>query len=224
MVPRRAFVDVRASHRLRGNTAVRWRMDRLFNPAGQVEFTLEWARTPAGEWMRVDEAIVFDSGVALDPEQRLFGSTLELFYRVVATASDGVYRSRAAQVGAYLDPRGWLQAQELVRLAELNYANNTDVSPGCLFKRRVWGRPCRRCTDRGTGQVVREDCLACFGTGIEGGYYNPVQCAAVLHITGWSLKPGVERRSSVTPQCCCVWLRAGSMNGRSILWRASRLQ
>jgi hypothetical protein len=175
-----AFTQIRVNHRFRGNTAVYWSLSKLFQPSGDVEFGLEWARTPAGEWMKADQAVLFDSGVALDPEQRLFGATLDLFYRVRATTEDGIYYSPAAQVGAHLDGRGWLQVQELIRLAELNYANNTDVSPGCLIKRRVWGKRCRRCTDNISGQTVRSECRVCFGTGVVGGYYRPTPCAMIL--------------------------------------------
>ena len=176
-----AFLDVRVTHRLRGNTVVRWRLSPLFRPTAPVAFTIEWARTPAGDWHAADAALVFDSGAAVDSEQRLFGRTLDLFYRVRADAADGTYYSRPAQVGAWLDERGWLQAQELLRLAELNYDRSTDASPGCLVKKRVWGRRCPRCTDDATGRTLRESCPVCFGTGIAGGYYPPVDCRMLLH-------------------------------------------
>jgi len=46
---------------------------------------------------------------------------------------------------------------------------------GYLLKRRWWGPRCRECTDFNTGQVVSSECDACYGTGIEGGYYDPIE-------------------------------------------------
>jgi hypothetical protein len=175
-----AFAEVRVSHRFLGNTVVRWRLSKRFAPGGEAAFGVEWARTPQGEWFRADGALVFDSGVALDPAERLFGQSLDLFAGGAVRPADGVYFSQPAQAGAYLDERGWLQAMELARLAALAYDNSPDASPGCLLKRRVWGPRCPRCTDRATRQIVEPECPVCYGAGVAGGYYPPVECRAIL--------------------------------------------
>jgi hypothetical protein len=44
-----------------------------------------------------------------------------------------------------------------------------------ILKRRTWGDYCSRCFDPITQRVQDANCQTCYGTGIEGGYFQPME-------------------------------------------------
>lgn len=176
------FSDIQIIHRFVGNTRVQWRWtDRNAVSALQpMKITLEWARTPVGEWKKAENAVIFDNGVAFDPTERLFGQHDDLFYRIRADAGGTSYFSEGLQIGTRQMGAMWPAAKETLRLTELNFKQNYMTVDGCLFKRRIWGPRCRRCTDPATGGVESLRCPVCFQTGIVRGYYPPYPMKALL--------------------------------------------
>lgn len=166
-----AFSTVRVVHTFRGNTAVYWTVkDAAFN---NLPVALEWAHTPAGTWHRVDDAVIVADGQAIDPKQRLYGKDLDLFYRVRMEQAPGKFLySFPMQIGYDYPKQTWLKFKEILRLAELSYGKNNPLAIDvCLLKRRIRGRRCMACRDRGSEYAVSTECTVCFGTQVVGGYY-----------------------------------------------------
>lgn len=175
------FNKIKVSHRYAGNTLISWRVVGAVPGTTPAVFTIEWARTGAGPWHECDAA-VFDAGLAIDGRERLFGSDTELFYRVKMTTSEGFFYSDPSEVGAYTHDNNVGVVEETYRLLLLNYDHtiNPDVSPGCLFKRRLWGPTCKACRSRDTGEILDNSCEVCWGTGIVKGYYPPVSAPLIV--------------------------------------------
>lgn len=166
-----AFSTVRVVHTFNGNTSVYWETydeDLYTLPA-----TIEWSRTPNGTWHEVDNALAIAEGHVIDPRKRLYGKEINLFYRVRLDAGGGKFiYSFPMQIGYDYTKTTWLKFKEMLRLADLSYGKNNPLAINiCILKRRIHGRRCKACIDRGSGHRVNTDCLVCYGTGVVRGYY-----------------------------------------------------
>jgi hypothetical protein len=109
----------------------------------------------------------------------------DVFYKVRLTTGDGeVFDSQAAQLGTDWGRYDWGIAKEILRKETLLLVKKVGTK-GWLLKRRLWGSMCPvpGCTDPETGQVNDPNCPVCYGTGIEGGYYAPLDFWVTMNPT-----------------------------------------
>jgi hypothetical protein len=172
------FRRVSVDHMVRGTTRVWWQLERTFNEPGPYVFQLQLGKTglrDAVDWVNIGAPVV-NGYNAYDPEWREAGYDLLDHYRVVLTTPTSVYVSQAANCYGDLPERDWLLAREIIRKEQLRF--KYVAVPGYLLKPFRFGKPCRRCRDQLTQEVLDSDCPVCNGTGFEIGYHPPLslQC------------------------------------------------
>lgn len=172
------FRRVSVDHMVRGTTRVWWQLERTFNEPGPYVFQLQLGKTglrDATDWINTGSPVV-NGYNAYDPEWREAGYDLLDHYRVVLTTPTSVYVSQAANCYGDLPERDWLLAREIIRKEQLRF--KYVAVPGYLLKPFRFGKPCRRCRDQLTQEVLDSDCPVCNGTGFEIGYHPPLslQC------------------------------------------------
>lgn len=191
---------------------VQWTLD---NPSevGEFKFQLERAGGPNGPWEVVLTPVVAQYAV-LDPlDQR--AETLDyirpnqlsmydrVYYKVTCTTPSGAVLTHVSESGPdtlSLIMRG--RRRKMMRDFRLSLKFNG--TPVVLLKRRTWGARCPRCVDKRTGQIVRSECNACWGTGFEGGYWAPYLTYARRSVTATSVTNAPEQKTDAND--AQIWL------------------
>lgn len=138
-------------------------------------------QSPAGPWEKFSETENgysvtdnFDTDGPADEAPNHFSLGRKLYYRVRVIPPPGPDEAveTIVEVGPNLTGRQLgmqrkMQRDEYVMLSKLN---GTRVA---LLKRKRWGPRCPDCFDPYTREVVRGECLRCYGVGFVGGYHNP---------------------------------------------------
>lgn len=177
------FRRVSVDHMVRGTTRVWWQLDRTFNQPGPYVFQLQLGKTglrDATDWVNIGPPVV-NGYVAYDPAWRESGYDLLDHYRVILTTPNNVYVSQAASCYGDLPERDWVLSREIIRKERLRF--QYVATPGYLLKPFRFGKPCRRCRDELTQEVLDSDCPVCSGTGFEVGYHPP------LALQCWDIAP-----------------------------------
>lgn len=177
------FRRVSVDHMVRGTTRVWWQLDRVFNQPGPYVFQLQLGKTglrDAADWVNIGPPVV-NGYAAYDSAWRESGYDLLDHYRVVLTTPTDVYVSQAASCYGDLPERDWTLAREIIRKEQLRF--QYVATPGYLLKPFRFGKPCRRCRDELTQEVLDSDCPVCNGTGFEVGYHPP------LALQCWDISP-----------------------------------
>ncbi|NDD54199.1 hypothetical protein EBZ39_10050 [bacterium] len=172
------FRRVSVDHMVRGTTRVWWQLERTFNDPGPYVFQLQLGKTglrDAVDWVNIGPPVL-NGYNAYDPEWRETGYDLLDHYRVVLTTPTSVYVSQAANCYGDLPEKDWVIAREIIRKEQLRF--KYVAVPGYLVKPFRFGKPCTRCRDQLTQEVLDSDCPVCNGTGFEVGYHPPLslQC------------------------------------------------
>lgn len=172
------FRRVSVDNMIRGVTRVWWQLEPLFNDPGPRVFQLQVGNTglrDATDWRDVGAPII-DGYMAYDDVWRASGSELTTHYRVTLTTGKDIYVSQAVNCSGELAERDWILAREVLRKEQLRH-RYVSVD-GYLLKAYRFGRPCSRCRDQLTGEVLDSNCPICNGTSFEVGYHPPLplQC------------------------------------------------
>lgn len=97
------------------------------------------------------------------------------YYRIVITPPSGITDQVSAVTA--IEP-GLTGRQKNARRKMLRDARVTLIkgngTPVAVCKRARWGARCSECVDLYSGDVVRGECLQCYGTGFVPGFMNPV--------------------------------------------------
>jgi hypothetical protein len=118
---------------------------------------------------------VFDVDGPGDATANTYSLERALYYRLRVIPPPGL--DEAVTVAGLVGPeskgrqagiRRKILRDETVMLSKLN------GSRVAICKRKRWGPRCPDCFDPYTREVLRGDCLRCYGTGFVGGYHNPV--------------------------------------------------
>lgn len=155
----------------RAGCVVYWRMGET--PSAAL-FTVEVSDAPNGTWLAVGQTAgwwLVDPAANRDRQRT--------YYRVTATAGTKSTVGQPVQAGGGLSHRDWLLARNILRKEQLNMVKGVGGRRGKLLKRRVWGDPCIACREFVTGSQTTPHCTSCYGTGIVGGYFPPVDFWAV---------------------------------------------
>ena len=172
------FRRVAVDNMIRGVTRVWWQLEPGFNDPGPYVFQLQFGNTglrDSPDWHNVGSPVL-DGYVAYDDAWRNSASDLLTHYRVTLTTDKDIYVSQAVSCFGELAERDWVLAREVLRKEQLRH-KYVSVS-GFLLKPYRFGRPCRRCRDELTGEVIDSNCPICNGTSFEVGYHPPLamQC------------------------------------------------
>ena len=172
------FRRVSVDNMIRGVTRVWWQLEPLFNDPGPRVFQLQVGNTglrDATDWRDVGTPVT-DGYMAFDDAWRNFSSDLLVHYRVTLTTDKDIYVSQPVNCFGELGERDWVLSREVIRKEQLRH-KYVSVD-GYLLKPYRFGRPCKRCRDELTGEVLDSNCPVCNGTSFEVGYHPPLplQC------------------------------------------------
>ncbi len=144
-------------------------MNPAFAEPGPYTFKLQRGRAVNDDdWEDVAQTI--DQPWAYDNYPKLRPFDNSTFYRVILTDGNGKeWTSQPVAITTDWNHYDWSRMKEIVRKETLLLKKAG--SPGWLLKRRQFGEQCE-CVDPNTGTVHNSACPDCFGTGIEGGYYD----------------------------------------------------
>jgi hypothetical protein len=169
---------------------VTWAMNPAFRGPGPWSFKLQRGRAvDDDQWVDIssttDQPWLYDNHPSLSQHDRT------TFYRVILTDAKGVqYISQPVSIFQDWNHYDWRLMREIVRKETLVQRKKGGTF-GYLLKRRQWGQPCTSCVDPNSGAILDAHCPECFGTGIMGGYYDPIVYYMVMN-------PG-KRMKRLTP-------------------------
>jgi hypothetical protein len=180
----RVAIDAHFNAIAHNRVLVEWAMDRSFRAAGPYTFTLLRGYA-INDDNYVPVAETLDQPWAYDRNPIYPSQGTEIYYKVKLVDGDGeIYYSEAACLTSYWNHYDYTIGREVLRKESLLLYKRAGVR-GWLFKRRGWGELCTAdgCTDPDTGEVNNPECLECYGTGIVGGYYDPLEYWVIMNPT-----------------------------------------
>jgi hypothetical protein len=162
---------------------VEWALEKDFIAAapGPYKFTL-YRGYAANDDNFEAIAYTFDQPWLYDNNPQLPLKGMDVFYKVLLEDSAGnQYWSQAAHGTTYWERYDWTIAREIIRKEHLLQRKRAGTK-GWLLKRRLWGEKCPAdCVDPITDQVNYAHCDECYGTGILGGYYDPIEYWIIMN-------------------------------------------
>lgn len=96
----------------------------------------------------------------------------QIYYRVTATTGGQTFE-HVRPLGDNLPRKQYLLRRKIQR--DIRVGFKFSGIPLVVLKRRHWGTRCATCFDLLTKRVTKSKCDDCFGTGFEGGYFEPVR-------------------------------------------------
>ncbi len=169
------FDRVHVSYIVRGGTTVIWDLLPTFSDPLPWVFTLQAGLSgnpAADDWQDVGLPVE-NVCYAVDGEQRAWGKTNIVHYRVKLETPNKLYYSDPTGGLGVLDTNGWKIAREIARKERLRHHQAT--CQGWLLKQRRSGAACH-CRDFQTEEVRDPNCPTCWGTGYQCGYFRPMDC------------------------------------------------
>ena len=166
------FFEIVVKNSPLGGTMITWGMKRTFADPLPYTFEVYWAETSTGPYIKVDAPTLINTYWAVDPEHRTFALDVESYYAIKLTTPNGEYWSYASSANSLWNKKDWLIGREICR-KEFLMCRKFVGWYGFLLKRIVWGPTCTRCSDFDTNEPSDGHCDVCYGTGKDGGYWNP---------------------------------------------------
>ncbi len=161
------FTNVTIDRMVKGGTTVYWELAESFSDPTPWTFTLQWSRS-GSDWVDVGTTSNFSLS---DSTQRSFNIIKDSYWQVSLTTGSGSYESGPSSI-----PNSWnsidLRKYNEARRRAENLYSFRGINGWLLF-RKNWGPRCTNCIDPITHEVTNSDCLNCYGTGFEDGYYPP---------------------------------------------------
>ncbi len=150
------------------------------SPGETYVFQLYRSGSAEGPWEQIgtdltEQYSFLDTAFTSDYRMRgadLMSLTRTVYYKITVTGSSASTAETTKVLEAGLDRRRKGLRRKLVRDAGV-FLEKITGSEIAVLKRKRWGAPCTYCQSS-TGQSVRAHCGHCHGTGILGGYWNPV--------------------------------------------------
>lgn len=178
-------VEAFPSASLPGRLDVAWRAGSDDVPAEDMLFMVQWSERDSGPWNDAFDAplegAVSASGVG--PGRR--SSWPSLFVRVSALDPSGsvLASSAPASPGPAMDRKAFLEYRDSLRREGLALSKLAGTRT-MVHQRPALSCPCPECSDPILGGNMDSHCPRCAGTGIDGGYFPPVEILA-----DWSGEP-----------------------------------
>jgi len=151
-------------------TLIEWEVDDKYQTR-RLEFAVIWGRSPTDNFQKV--GATRDTWL-VDSVERRQGTDTEVYYAIVVRDRDTneQWKSQLQRSGSNWSKLHWRIAREAVRQWNVRLTRGAvSGTRGYLVKRRNYGDPCPECVDPTTGKVQKADCVSCYGTGVDGGYY-----------------------------------------------------
>lgn len=170
----RIRVDALLPTLLGSGTLIEWEISDKYC-SRDLEFAVLYGRSPTDTFQKLGTT---QDTYFIDTEERRGGVDTEVYYAIVSRddETDETWSSQPQRAGSNWGKQQWRLAREIVRQERVRLTKG--AAPGVrgyLCKRRNYGEQCSECTDEHTGKVIDPDCGTCYGTGIVGGYYPPVE-------------------------------------------------
>jgi hypothetical protein len=152
---------------------ISWQLNSMFKPEGPYcTFYVEFAKG-LGEWTRLNPDTPVENFCAyVDTVKRKCAYDNDMYYRVILFDGIQEYTSKPEIAMGTWNKHDWLIARDIIRKEYLRLKKYVGTQ-GWLLKKRKDGKPCE-CNDWDTGEPVVSNCDKCYGTGIQGGYYNAI--------------------------------------------------
>lgn len=208
---------------------VSWAMQSTFSGTVPLTFTLYRGRAVNdSNWEKISEVVdqpwLYDTRPSRRPMER------STFYRVKLTDGDGIeYWSHPVSWDVSWNHYDWRLCREIIRKEQLlqgvrngHAQARGGGTKGWLLKRRQFGEGCTRCLDQNTAVPTDAHCPVCYGTGVVGGYYAPLEYWVVQQPTRrvTKLSEQGDTRTAViemvralagpAPEGKDIWVQAGS--------------
>lgn len=142
---------------------------------GDFKVWVENCGSPEGPFVSLHELPIINKfeWIHQNRTTELLSKQKFLYYRIKLEHQNGkIWYSEPANLFGALKKKDWLIAKEINR-KECVRLQKVGV-PLAIFKKRHWGVECTYCRDKATEMRTKEWCLKCFGTGILGGFYPPI--------------------------------------------------
>lgn len=104
-----------------------------------------------------------------DTTPLLVGNDKVVYYQIIS----GPFSSRVVSSLMTLPRAKFLIWRKIINDEKVMLAKGNGI-PIVVFKRRHWGVRCTKCYDAKTSRILVKNCLDCFGTAFEGGYFAPL--------------------------------------------------
>lgn len=155
-----------------------WELDPSQPPPAGVQYHVQRGDTHDGPWHDISPAIADSYYWSGDEERVVHTKEPVLYFRIRATAGAQEYYSPVVQpYGGIADKREFLIARNM-RRQELIQMQGMGGTACKVLVKAIFGPRCERCTDFVTGRPARQDCIGCFGIGIDPGYHGPYDTLA----------------------------------------------
>jgi len=150
-----------------------WELDPAFNEPGPYSYTVQSSQTPDFSQLVTDES-VGDTYTYTDTSCERSNFDDSWYYRVILnTGAPNQYVSPNLLYGQRKEDRWkYLKAKEIVRKESLRLRKYTGVEV-FLLKYKIYGETDEGAVDPITGLPLG-DCTSDYGTGIVGGYHEPL--------------------------------------------------
>jgi len=156
-----------------------WTLSNGFSDPNPLSwtFTVERGYSPTGPWEALSPALGnvrfwAQSTDPVNPEQLRLNKDRILHYRIVLTTPVKTYYSDVRMPYGDVSRYDYLILREIMRQELLRMRLMSGVR--CAYwSEAVYGSPCPVCRHPVSGDSLREDCDACYGTGVLPGYYGP---------------------------------------------------
>lgn len=152
---------------------ITWWIRPQFHPESATpEFYIDVARS-GGTWTRLNPAapVTGDNTYTVAAaDGQMLSMKRDIFFRVIMDDNGTEYESVPAGLYGSLTEDERRQCVEIQRLHYTQLLKGGGIS-GWLLRRKEWGTACT-CVDPDT-QAAVNGCPLCYGTGVDGGFYDP---------------------------------------------------
>ena len=147
-------------------------------------FNVEYSETEFGPWCRIlpdGQETTANMLIGVTPKV-LTQTTVRFFrllvYKHVSTPTPSnvlVWTGDTPQYQANVPVRSvWLKMREMLRRHRLSLQPRYGGQECAILRRRTYGDTCPRCGDEILTDAQSSTCPICYGTGLVGGYFDPV--------------------------------------------------
>jgi len=172
------FFDTQALMMPRQGVRVQWKWDPQGTAPSTVEVVVERSEAPLGPFVEigvVDPRVTFSFFDEGAPLRKQNGA---MYWRVRAVSRQTGATLHTSHAFGFDEPLGQdallIIEQQNVMLEGVNGHPAIKGRPVTVYKQINVGPKCPACIDQETGRIAISNCRACVGTGVDGGYYDPV--------------------------------------------------
>jgi hypothetical protein len=161
--------DVRVLPLHSDHVEIEWCVEDLEDPE-EATVTISRSESPEGPWTVIGPQPVgnrnFFRDLTIDPTNMM----RRLYYKVKIISGEGGSLSHESEPVTFLINPTRAALYQVKRLER--YLRMSTGEPVYFFIKKTWGPRCVACNRHG---AASSGCTVCYGTGIHGGYYDPIE-------------------------------------------------